>query len=75
MEGTREAATVLAYVRAGDWDLARVRLSPTPLLPDGYLELRRPAAREDRLVLPRVFLGRQRDGRLAFRCAVVQEPA
>ena len=75
MEATREAGSVLAYVRKGDWDLVRSRLSPTPLLPDGYLEVRHPATREDRLVIPQVFLGRQRDGRLAFSCAVVKGPA
>ena len=62
---------VLAYVHDHDYDLARVCLQPTPLRPDGRLELRQPAAPGDRLVVPTVFLGRRADGRIGFLCDVV----
>ena len=54
-----------------DWNSVRARMVPTPLRPDGRLELRRPATRADRLVRPAVFLGRAPDGRLHFLCEVL----
>ena len=71
MEIKEERRVVLAYVRDGDFDLARIRFTPTPLQQDGRLELRRVPLKGDRLVVPRVFVGRQADGRLGFLCDVV----
>lgn len=59
---------VLAYIHDQDWGLVRTRLQPTPMRPDGRLEVRHPASPGDRLVLPTVFLGRRDDGRLGFLC-------
>ena len=62
---------MLCYARGEDWDLVRARLRPTPVWPDGRLELRAPPEPSTRLVRPRVFLGRRADGRLAFLCDVI----
>ena len=62
---------VLCFARERDWNLARARMGPTPMRPDGRLELREPAKLGDRLVRPIVFLGRAEDGRLSFLCDVL----
>ena len=65
------AAKVAGFALEQDWNLVRTRAVPTPLRPDGRLELRSPATPADRLVRPTVFLGRGPDGRLHFLCEVL----
>ena len=65
------AGKVPGFALERDWDLVRARVVPTPLRPDGRLELRGPATRADRLVRPTVYLGRAADGRLRFLCEVL----